>query len=68
FAGKGYGALKSGVADAVIALLEPIQTRYKALLAEKGYLAEQIALGTQKAQAAARRTLRRVYHKLGLDA
>lgn len=67
FAGQGYGALKSGVADAVIALLEPIQTEYKRLLDDKKYLSGLIELGTGKAQATARRTVRKVYHKLGFD-
>lgn len=32
YAGKGYGDFKQGVADAVIALLQPIQERYEELL------------------------------------
>ena len=40
FAGKGYGDLKSGVADAIIETLKPIQTEYARLLAEKDYLTE----------------------------
>ena len=35
FAGKGYGDLKSSVAEAVIETLNPIRTEYNRLLAEK---------------------------------
>ena len=67
FDGKGYGALKDSVADAVIALLEPIQAAYTGLLADPAQLQAMIALGAEKAQAAAWRTIRKVYHKLGFD-
>ncbi len=68
FSGRGYGVLKTAVADAVIATLAPIQDEYKRLLADKKYLAGQAELGAQKAQAKARKTVRKVYHKLGFDA
>lgn len=67
FEGKGYGALKAGTAEALIALLAPIQSEYKRLLGDKAYLNEMIALGAEKARAAAVRTLRKVYHKIGFD-
>ena len=67
FAGKGYGDLKSAAADAVVSVLEPIQTEYKRLLAEKQYLTDVIALGAEKARRTAARTVRKVYHKLGFD-
>ena len=67
FAGQGYGKLKADVADAVVATLLPIQTEYKRLLDDKAYLSEQIALGAKKAQAMACKTVRKAYHKLGLD-
>ena len=67
FCDKGYGDLKSAVADAVVATLSPIQTEYKHLLDDKKYLKEQIALGAEKASATARKTVRKVYHKVGFD-
>lgn len=67
FQGRGYGALKAGVADALIALLEPIQSEYKRLLGDKAYLNEMIELGASRARAVAAKTLRKVYHKLGYD-
>lgn len=67
FSGKGYGDLKSGTADAVIELLRPVQQRYKELLADKAQLSALIAQGTERARAAAYKTVRKVYHKLGFD-
>ncbi len=67
FEGKGYGELKAGAADAVVSVLQPIQTEYKRLLTEKQYLIEVIALGAEKARRTASRTVRKVYHKLGFD-
>jgi tryptophanyl-tRNA synthetase len=52
FDGQGYGALKTGVAEAVIAGLEPIQRRYQELRRDEGALT---ALLTRSAEAAAER-------------
>ncbi len=68
FAGQGYGALKSRVADAVCAELEPLQTRYRQVRADKAYLAEAMKTGAQKAEENAARMLRKVQHKVGLAA
>jgi tryptophanyl-tRNA synthetase len=67
FDGKGYGDLKSAVADAVIATLSPVQKEYARLLQEKQYLTDVISLGAEKARAKASKTVRKVYHKLGFD-
>ena len=67
FAGKGYGDLKSAVAEAVIETLNPIRTEYNRLLAEKTYLTETMKRGAERAQATARKTTQKVYHKMGFD-
>jgi len=67
FSGKGYGEFKTRVADAVISLLTPIQIEYKHLLGDRRYLSENIILGAQKAHNVTQKTIRKVYHKLGLD-
>lgn len=67
FEGKGYGALKGAVADAVVALLEPIQAEYARVLEEKSYLNEIISTGAQKARETANKTLRTVYERVGFD-
>ncbi|MGF1530458.1 MAG: tryptophan--tRNA ligase [Puniceicoccaceae bacterium] len=65
FTGKGYAALKSEAADAVIATLEPVQDRYRELMADKGHLEQILRQGAAKAQARANRTLSKVYRKVG---
>ncbi|MEA4870208.1 MAG: tryptophan--tRNA ligase [Christensenella sp.] len=67
FEGKGYGDLKNGVAEAVVETLRPIQTEYARLLAEKTYLTETMKLGAERAQKTARKTVQKVYHKMGFD-
>ena len=61
-----YGPLKGDTADAVVALLEPIQARYRELMADRGELAALLRKGSDKAGAVAQATLARVYAHLGL--
>ncbi|MFY0670834.1 MAG: tryptophan--tRNA ligase [Aquiluna sp.] len=65
FAGKGYGDLKGAVADAVVALTEPMQARTKELLSDSVELDRLLALGAEKASEIAEQTLADVYQKLG---
>jgi tryptophanyl-tRNA synthetase len=65
FAGKGYGDFKTAVGEAVVELLRPIRERTEQLLRDEGYLARIYASGAEKASAAAERTMRAVYDKLG---
>lgn len=65
FAGKGYGDLKGAVADAVVALTEPMQARTKELLSDSTELDRLLALGSEKASEIAEQTLADVYQKLG---
>src|SRR5210317_752772 len=65
FAGKGYGDLKGAVADAVVALTEPMQARTKELLSDSAQLDRLLALGAEKASEIAEQTLSVVYQKLG---
>ncbi|MCD7903959.1 MAG: tryptophan--tRNA ligase [Oscillospiraceae bacterium] len=65
FAGQGYGAFKSAVADAVIALTDPIRTESQKLMQDKAYLENIYRDGAARAAAIARRTLRKVYKKVG---
>mgnify|MGYP003231069577 FL=1 len=66
FDGLGYGSLKTEVAEAVIAGLEPVQSEYKKILSDKAYLEKIMSDGAEKASAQARKTLRKVYRKVGL--
>ena len=65
FAGKGYGDLKTAVADAVIGELSPIQAEYKRLIADKGQLEALMKEGREKAARVANRTMSKVYRKMG---
>lgn len=66
FAGQGYGALKQGVTDAVIAELEPLQKRYAEVRGDKAFLEEVMTENAEKAAYAARKTLYKVQKKIGL--
>jgi tryptophanyl-tRNA synthetase len=63
--GQGYGALKTAVADAVVAALDPIRLRAQELLADPAELDRLLAQGAAKANEIAERTLSDVYDKLG---
>ena len=66
FAGKGYGAFKPAVGDAVIETLRPIREEATRLLEDKQYLCSVYTEGAQRASVIARKTLRKVYKKVGL--
>ncbi len=66
FRGKGYGDFKAAVGESVVAVLEPIQIRYKELLSDKKYLDELAQQGAQSASKLAKRTIEKVYKKVGL--
>lgn len=61
-----YGPLKADTAAAVVALLEPVQARYRQLIADPGELAAIAAKGADKARAIAGVTLQRARDRLGL--
>lgn len=66
FDGRGYGDFKTAVGESVIAMLEPIQQRYKQYLEDKTYLADKAKEGAEAASRIARRTIEKVYKKVGL--
>lgn len=66
FEGQGYGVFKPAVGDAVIETLRPIREEATRLLADKTYLCSVYTEGAQKASVIARKTLRKVYKKVGL--
>ncbi|MBQ7895311.1 MAG: tryptophan--tRNA ligase [Oscillospiraceae bacterium] len=65
FAGQGYGVFKPAVGDAVIETLRPIREESERLLADKAYLQKIYTEGAQKASYLARKTLRKVYKRVG---
>ena len=66
--GQGYGTLKNRVADCVIAALEPMQTEYKRLIADKAYLQGVLDENAKTASYLANKTLRKVQKKVGFAA
>lgn len=65
FSGRGYGELKTAVGETVADALAPVQEEQKRLLADKTYLAGVLASGEERAFRAARKTLSKVYRKIG---
>ena len=65
FDGKGYGAFKPVVGEAVVEMLRPIQEETRRLLSDKAYLENVYRAGAEKASYVAEKTLRKVYKKVG---
>jgi len=65
FDGQGYGAFKEEVAEAVIALLEPIQERFRELRDDPAELQRALARGAEKARVASTPTLEAMYERMG---
>ena len=61
----GWGKFKPLLTEATIEALTPIQTRYKAVMDNQGYLKSVLAEGKQKAEAIANQTLEKVKKSLG---
>ena len=51
--------------EIVVAMLEPIQTRYSELMTDRGELASLLRKGADKAGAVASATLQRAYDAIG---
>lgn len=68
FAGKGYGAFKPAVGEAVVETLRPIREEATRILGDKAYLESVYRAGAQKASYVAEKTLRKVYKKVGFVA
>jgi tryptophanyl-tRNA synthetase len=65
FAGKGYGQLKSAVADAVVAFAEPLGKRISELLADPAEIDRVLARGAEQVRPIAEATVRDVYDRVG---
>ncbi len=65
FAGKGYGEFKLAVGEVVADKLAPIQREQATLLADRDYLNGVLKAGAEKAALRARKTLSKVYKKIG---
>ena len=65
YAESGYGEFKADLAEAIVAVLEPIQVRQQALL-NSDELDLILDAGAEKAQQVANKTLRRMQNAVGL--
>lgn len=65
YEGKGYGEFKSGLAEAVLEEIKPIQERYYQLMESKE-LDEILDRGAEKANKVADKMLRKMYNSIGL--
>ena len=68
FSGRGYGAFKAAVGEAVVETLRPIREDAQRLMKDKAYLADLCKTGAEKAAYIANKTIRKVYKKVGLVA
>jgi tryptophanyl-tRNA synthetase len=66
--GTGYGKFKEDVAEAVVALLDPIRLRYGELRANQAVLRAILAEGAAKAELIAAETLEVAYERVGFVA
>jgi tryptophanyl-tRNA synthetase len=65
FEGRGYGNLKKAVAEQINEQLAPLQTRYRQIMDEPGYLDAVLMQGAERAAHVANETLRVVQQKIG---
>jgi tryptophanyl-tRNA synthetase len=58
--------LKVATGEAVVAMLEPLQARFKEFRADQSFLTQVMHDGAERAQARAEVTIKKVYEKIGL--
>jgi len=62
---KMYGHLKKDTAEAVVAMVEPLQARYKEYREDRAFLDQVMSAGAEKASARASVVLKKVYEAVG---
>jgi tryptophanyl-tRNA synthetase len=65
YAGRGYAPFKSDLAEIVVQALAPIQAKYREVREDKPYLQGLLKRGAEAAGRRSRRTLDKVYKKVG---
>jgi tryptophanyl-tRNA synthetase len=68
YAGKGYGDLKSDLAEATVEFVRPFRERTLGLLEDQAYLTAVLKQGAEQANEVAEATLRDVYQRVGFVA
>ena len=65
FAGRGYGDFKLAVGEATADMLAPMQNEFAKIIGDKKYIEQCMREGAEKAYKASRKTLQKVYKKVG---
>ncbi len=65
FAGQGFGQFKPALAELIVATLEPINARFRDLLAQPDKIDAALATGAARARPLARETLAEVHDAVG---
>jgi tryptophanyl-tRNA synthetase len=65
FAGKMYSDFKADLGNVIAEFLEPIQKKYNEISKDKDYLESVLAKGAENAFYRGRKTLSKVYRKVG---
>jgi tryptophanyl-tRNA synthetase len=65
YEGQGYGAFKQDLAAAVIEYVRPVQERYRELIGDPAEISRLLAIGAERAQSVASKTLAEVYDRVG---
>ncbi|MGO2343393.1 MAG: tryptophan--tRNA ligase, partial [Vibrio litoralis] len=60
-----YGPFKKDVGEAIVAMLEPIQSEYKRIREDRAYMDQVMKIGAEKASAKAAVTLAKAYQAVG---
>ena len=63
--GKSYSEFKSDLSENIIELLKPIQVKYNEIINDKTWLEDLLISGSEKASFIARKTMSKVYRKVG---
>jgi tryptophanyl-tRNA synthetase len=63
--GAGYGRFKQDVGEAVVALVAPIQVRFRELRSDDAELQRLLRIGADKAREASAPTLSAMYERMG---
>jgi tryptophanyl-tRNA synthetase len=66
FDGRGYGAFKEGVGEALVALMSPVRERYQALRPDEEALEATLARGAERAREIATGTMAEVRDVMGI--
>ena len=61
-----YAELKKELGEICVEYLKPVKEEYNRIIKDKPYLNEILKTGAEKARYKARRTLTKVYRKIGL--